>query len=391
MSGFRRRLLQKNKQGQQLTHMYVLAKEDGLTVSFSKDNLEYSLDGNNWNTLARNTYTPAVDTGTKIYFKAVNPHVSGSGGMGSFTITKKCGVGGCICSLTNGDNYKDSSVVIPDYAFYNLFKSCSNIEDANELILNIDNFSSYCFGSMFYNCTNLVNTPKLPATNLSQGCYISMFYGCTNLVNTPELPATILAYACYNRMFGSCKNLVNAPELPATILADYCYCQMFLGCSSLTEAPALPATTLAKNCYQSMFSNCANLITAPELPATTLADYCYSNMFDTCRNLVNAPELPATTLAYYCYQSMFMDCSKLRIAPKLSAPYLNKGCYSSMFYDCQILNSIIMTATDISGADSLKDWVYNVYTTGTFVKASSMTSLPTGSSGIPEGWTVENV
>ena len=50
-----------------------------------------------------------------------------------------------------------------------------------------------------------------------------------------------------------------------------------------------------------------------------------------------------------------------------------------------------MLATDISATNCLKNWVKGVATTdGTFTKASSMTTLPTGDSGIPTGWTVVN-
>ena len=113
---------------------------------------------------------------------------------------------------------------------------------------------------------------------------------------------------------------------------------MFCGCTSLTQAPTLPATTLASNCYYSMFSGCTSLTTAPELPATALAAYCYSDMF----------------------------------------------------YNCHKLNYIKMLATDISAEDCLTYWVSYVSSNGTFVKNPAMNSLPTGSSGIPSGWTVLN-
>ena len=47
-----------------------------------------------------------------------------------------------------------------------------------------------------------------------------------------------------------------------------------------------------------------------------------------------------------------------------------------------------MLATDISASDCLKDWLKDVASSGTFTKAASMTSLPSGSSGIPAGWTI---
>ncbi len=59
-----------------------------------------------------------------------------------------------------------------------------------------------------------------------------------------------------------------------------------------------------------------------------------------------------------------------------------------MFYGCTSLQSITMLATDTSATSCLANWVYNVPSGGTFTKAASMTSLPTGTSGIPSGWTV---
>ena len=113
-----------------------------------------------------------------------------------------------------------------------------------------------------------------------------------------------------------------------------------------------------------MFYNCTSLINAPELPATTLSTGCYCAMFQGCTSLINAPELPATTLANNCYQEMFFYCPKL--------------------------NYIKMLATDISAYRCLYMWMTSVSSTGTFVKHPNMTSLPTGDSGIPNGWTVQD-
>ena len=167
-------------------------------------------------------------------------------------------------------------------------------------------------------------------------------------------------------LFSSNSNLVNAQNLslPATTLANYCYNHMFYGCTGLETAPELSATTLAEYCYTSMFDGCTKLTTAPsELPATILAEGCSTSMFYGCTGLVNAPELPAPTLAYGCYQNMFRNCTNLKYIKCL--------------------------ATNISATYCLTDWVYNVASSGRFVKAASMESWTTGNSGIPTGWTVE--
>jgi hypothetical protein len=118
--------------------------------------------------------------------------------------------------------------------------------------------------------------------------------------------------------------------------------------------------------FSGLFVGCTGILSVDKnfLPATTLSNSCYEDMFSGCTSLVNAPELPASTLTQYCYSSMFEGCTKL--------------------------NYIKMLATDISASACLFGWVNGVSSTGTFVKNPAMTSLPTGLSGIPSGWTVVN-
>lgn len=100
--------------------------------------------------------------------------------------------------------------------------------------------------------------------------------------------------------------------------------------------------------------------------------------------------LPYTKLGYWCYDNMFFGCINLTNAPELPAEILVDGCYNDMFYRCHKINYIKMLATDISADSCLNSWVSDVSPTGTFVKHPDMTSLPTGDSGIPEGWTIVN-
>jgi hypothetical protein len=223
--------------------------------------------------------------------------------------------------------------------------------------------------------------------NLEGNC-MSLLFG-DDAVNNNSLFGK--NYAFYG-LFSGCKYIIQVSEtfLPATSLAPSCYYYMFQNCSSLTTAPELPATTVSSSCYGFMFFNCTSLTTAPELPATTLASYCYRFMFSNCTSLTTAPELPATTLIQYCYDGMFSSCTSLTTAPELSATTLANYCYNGMFSGCKKLNYIKMLATNISAKSCLSDWVYGVSSTGTFVKNPDMTSLSTGNSGIPSGWTVVN-
>lgn len=86
--------------------------------------------------------------------------------------------------------------------------------------------------------------------------FSQLFSGCTNLVNAENLmiPASAMTAGAFNGTFRGCTSLTKAPELPATVMADSCYSSMFEGCTSLYQPPSvLSATSFATNCYQRMF------------------------------------------------------------------------------------------------------------------------------------------
>lgn len=330
------------------------------TISYSKDS------GETWNGITSSTGGTSfnVNAGDIILFKGSNNAYGDSPNYSSFSgSTAVFNVSGNIMSLIYGDNHPGQKTLSAMWPFVKLF-TATNVVDAANL--------------------------HLPATTLSYECYQGMFQGCTSLTAAPALPATTLTQYCYQYMFEGCTSLSVAPALPATSLALSCYDNMFKGCISLTTAPALPATTLVNRCYGNMFEGCTSLTAAPSLPATTLDASCYSDMFKDCTSLTTAPELPATTVIYKCYFEMFSGCTSLITAPELPSETLDTECYYHMFYGCTSLNYIKCLATDISATRATTDWVYRVSSTGTFVKSAEMTSWPTGTSGIPSRWTVQN-
>ncbi|MBQ8805117.1 MAG: leucine-rich repeat protein, partial [Bacteroidaceae bacterium] len=394
------------------------------TSSYTLDeSMQYSVNGGEWAQLtAKTAITFGGDKGTlRLRGKSANgtaksdlSHAQIS--FGDDNVLVACS--GDIRTLVDYENH--ATVSTANARFCRLFQSCKSLTSAPELLATT--LADHCYNNMFRDCTSLTAAPELPATTLTEDCYYMMFYNCTSLTVAPELPATTLANDCYESMFRLCTSLTVAPELPATTLAESCYECMFYDCTKLTTAPELPATTLANFCYQSMFWNCPNLTVAPELPATTLAESCYESMFNGCTsltaapelsatilarlcyyqmfsgctNLTAAPELPATALAISCYRKMFHGCTNLTAAPELPATTLVNYCYYQMFSGCTNLSSITMLATNIPASRCLKDWVSGVASSGTFTKAASLIQgsetgqIPTGTSGIPKGWTVVN-
>ena len=372
--------------------------------------ISYSLDGGeNWATTDNindqivTITTPIISRGNSVIWKGnanrlgKNASLSNGIPLGATVIssTNSFNAKGNIMSLLYGDEYKNKvDLTDKNYCFTYLFKDCTGLTSAENLSLPATTLANHCYYGMFQGCTNLTTAPELSATVLTEYCYYSMFGGCTSLTTAPELPATTLANECYGIMFDSCTSLTTAPELPATTLADWCYAFMFDGCTNLASSPELPATVLTEYCYDGMFRDCTSLVTAPELPATTLATNCYYQMFYGCTSLTTAPELPATNLvpgSTYAgvYSNMFGGCTSLTTAPELPATTLTSRCYLYMFRGCTSLNSITCLATDISANGCTTNWVDGVASSGTFIKAPSMTGWTTGVNGIPSGWTVE--
>lgn len=230
------------------------------TIQYSKD------DGLTWTPITSTTMGTSiyVNADDKVQFRGDNAAYDAGGLQASNSFsgsTAKFEAEGNIMSLIDSTNFATATTLVSSYTFNKLFRNCTGLTSAENLIL--------------------------PATTLAESCYRHMFWNCTSLTTAPELPATTLASNCYYTMFGGCTSLTSAPELPATTLASTCYQGMFSGCTSLTSAPALPATTLTSSCYVSMFRGCRNLRTAPEILATD-----YGTTKNSCRY-------------------MFMDCTNL--------------------------------------------------------------------------------
>lgn len=184
-------------------------------------------------------------------------------------------------------------------------------------------------------------------------------------------------------------NLIMNP----TILSTHACNRMFFGCTALTQAPALPATKLEALCYEEMFGRCTSLTHGPDLPATIIPTGAYSAMFDRS-GLVEIPAMSATTLSgNNAMATMFLSCTSLT-AVTLPETITNLGnssaVFQNMFRGCSNLSYIKCTVAQGLAEVRLKDWVLGVAANGTFVKRTGA-NWPSGTSGIPTGWTVQTV
>ena len=169
-------------------------------------------------------------------------------------------------------------------------------------------------------------------------------------------------------------------------LPAYHYTSLFES-SNVKSAENVSIDAVASYGCQNMFKACVSLVAPPKLPIKSLGynNECYRSMFQGCTSLTTAPDLPATELSQSCYYSMFNGCTALTTAPALPSPTTLNGCYYGMFQNCNHLTrvEVYATAWNTSHATS---WLNGVAATGDFYNLGGAT-IPTGTNGIPSGWT----
>lgn len=231
-----------------------------LTVSFSVNPIEYSLNNYTWQTLPVGESTPTIGAGKRVYFRASGLTATSADGIGTFSTTGMFNVGGNIMSMAYGADFKSNSEITQAYQFKKLFRAAVGLVDASMLQLPAMSLSDSCYEMMFANCTNLIIGPDLPALNIPALGYSNMYTNCSNLKSVCTLPATILGSQCYISMYNGCESLeVAQEELPAETMGQQSYGNMYMGCKNLKKSPIIRAKHIAKYGFNRMFKDCSNL------------------------------------------------------------------------------------------------------------------------------------
>lgn len=127
-------------------------------------------------------------------------------------------------------NYSTSGV--RNVTFANLFRGCTTIVNAKDLILpTFTSYYTYIFYYMFYGCTSLVSSPALVSSELSTACYSGLYRECSNLAQSQVLLAPNLVGFCYRNMFQATK-VNNVKCLATDISANECVTNWLLNVSS---------------------------------------------------------------------------------------------------------------------------------------------------------------
>lgn len=162
-------------------YLTIEALENGVTVLFTNNGLEYCVDGDgNWMPLYE-FEDVIIDMGHTLHFRG-NLVPDELYGVGKFRVENEFNLKGNVMSVLYGDDgYLNYSLSGKDNAFAEMFEGVRGLKSVSPNFLPATTLSAYCYYSMFKGCTKLEKAPDLPAEELVTWCYADMFYGCERL------------------------------------------------------------------------------------------------------------------------------------------------------------------------------------------------------------------
>ena len=160
------------------------------TTVGSNTSYQYRKNGGEWTSV---TSTISVTAGDVVEFKGTlqrYEHIKFESSTCGFTVS------GNVMSIYNPTTFTELTTMDYSNCFENLFKGCTGLTSAENLILPATTLTNYCYNSMFEGCTSLTTPPVLPASTLSEGAYGSMFKYCSSLNYIKCLATDISARYC---------------------------------------------------------------------------------------------------------------------------------------------------------------------------------------------------
>ena len=157
---------------------------DDCYFTFSCDNYFYATTSTGLGTWYKGDTSTRiwVQNGGQVRFKADATILGNDKGIGTFTSTGRFNAMGNPYSLLWSSGFGTvSSLAGKTYALNRLFRGCSELVSAENLILPATTLSPSCYKHMFSGCTSLTVVPELPAENLVSSCYEGMFELCGNV------------------------------------------------------------------------------------------------------------------------------------------------------------------------------------------------------------------
>lgn len=339
-------------------------------------------------------------------------------------IPQSISIGGkAVASLSiNGEVVWSDTPSGPDYFYIeNIYNGQNTIKSSVHGTPSSSNVE-YSVNGSSWTPIDLSTTTLNVALNSGEKLYMRS----TNGLGNTSTSNYVSLYTTQNvNVGGDLKTLIDYRDATIDTIPSFAFCGLFYG-SSTNKFKVVDASNLTmdgilyadSNSLYNTFRGCTTLITPlRELPAKYGSYQCYGSSFRGCSNMTSAPVIKIDSLwSGHNVQSIlaytFMDCTSLQFidlsnikfnatgshgassmlenCTSLQGPVIIKDqgdsySFANMFKNCSSLDDIRYLG---SSWDSTKanDWVSGVAATGDFYNLGGAT-LPTGTNGIPSGWT----
>jgi hypothetical protein len=269
----------------------------------------------------------------------------------------------------------------------------------------------------------------LPCTNLANNSYASMFIG--NRMHSgviPELPATELPEYCYANMYQECQGIdISDFVFNGRILNSHCYCFMFYDASfldgdlsnvvihgdtfnsegqfesmfrytNITHVPQFNVSRVNVNWeFHETFAECYYLTDVVPMTITNdCGHYVFYSMYTNCPGITDASSIVMTgtgEMGEALCHNMFDGCTSLQVAPVITFQKAHYNSCNAMFKNCSSLQAVECHVTQVNDRDQcgFDEWLDGVAQGGTLTIAEGASWYTDSPSGIPEGWTTQEV
>ena len=287
--------------------------------------------------------------------------------------------------LTHSNAFIGTYPVIPDEQiepYFYLDFSNSSVNGTIQIRMYSSNSSYYItngfdnYSTMYYSYdkTNWTQIQFGHMGNMSSATTINADKGRVyfkgSVTTTAYISATHAACACRQFMITG-DNVVGGGQIAS----------LFENNASTGEYTLKTYTTSYSGTYQTYYAYCGEA-SYMFRDCTAITDFSKAIMPNGTSNTTNqSADGPC--------KGMFLNCTNLIKAPYLPATTLSDAAYDIMFENCSSLTEVKCNATTF-GTNATFYWLDCVSASGTFYKNVNAT-WKSGVSGIPSGWTTQNL
>ena len=239
--------------------------------------VEWSKDGRTWNhtdNTSGEVVTIQVDvtSGDKVYWRGkAQRYTTSTNNYSCFSSDCRFTAKGVLKSLLFAEDFvthvDGTWTSVYNYALSQLFRGCTTLIDASELILPSGHLAVAQLLGLFRDCTNLVRGADLPATGVNGSTYYWLYYNCTSLERLPNIAATTITDISGGN-------------------GNYAFYYAFYDCTSMTGSVTLNLTQVkGKQLFDSCFWRCKISSVDITMQSYDLQGVVFRNCFNNCTNL----------------------------------------------------------------------------------------------------------